>query len=267
MAHYITVDDRVRLACRVEGGEDLPALVFSNSLGTDLHMWDGQVEALRDKFRIVRYDTRGHGLSSVPQRPATIERLGRDLLAVLDQYGIERAHVCGLSMGGLTAIWVAVTHPERVSRVVLANTAARIGTDEGWNQRIEAVRAGGMAAVSDTVVSRFFSEGFRARQPEVVGSTADMLLATDPQGYNTACEAIRDTDLRSVVSKIRAPTLIIGGSVDVSTPASQAEELYLEIEGSKLVVFEDTAHLSNIEQSAAFNDLLLQFLAGGETAT
>ncbi|HET9493692.1 MAG TPA: 3-oxoadipate enol-lactonase [Chloroflexia bacterium] len=257
---YITASDGVTLACREDGGESLPALVFSNSLGTAMHVWDPQVEALRTHFRIIRYDIPGHGQSSVPSQPATIERLGEDLLAVLDAYGLERAHICGLSLGGLTALWLAATHPERVSRAVFANTAARIGSSETWNARIEAVRAGGMASVRDAVVSRFLSPGFQARDPGTTGRFGDMVEATDPGGYIAACAALATTDLRPIVPNITAPSLIISGALDEATPPSQAAELHRAIPGSEMAAL-DAAHLSSLEQPTAFNALLLRFLA------
>jgi 3-oxoadipate enol-lactonase len=260
MVRYITAGDGVTLACREDGSESLPALVFSNSLGTAMRVWDPQVEALRPHFRIIRYDIRGHGQSSVPTRPATIERLGEDLLAVLNAYALDRAHICGLSLGGLTALWLAATHPERVDRAVFANTAARIGSAESWNARIEAVRAGGMAAVREAVVSRFLSPAFQARDPHTTLRFGDMLEATDPNGYIAACAALATADLRPVVPNITAPSLIIAGALDEATPPSQAAELHRAIPGSEMAVL-DAAHLSSLEQPGAFNALLLQFLA------
>jgi 3-oxoadipate enol-lactonase len=189
----------------------------------------------------------------------TIERLGRDLLALLDYLGIARAHVCGLSLGGMTALWLAAHHPERVGRAVFANTAARIGTAATWDARIAAVRGGGMAAVRDAVVARFFSEGFRARRPDVARAFGDMLEATRPDGYVAACAALRDADLRAVVPAIRAPALIVAGALDEATPPAQSEELHTAIGGSEMVAL-DAAHLSNVEQPEAFSARLLLFL-------
>jgi 3-oxoadipate enol-lactonase len=208
-------------------------------------------------FRIVRYDTRGHGRSGVPAGSATIERLGRDLLALLDHLSIVRAQLCGLSLGGLTAQWLAVYHPERVSRLVLANTAARIGSIEGWGERIAAVRQGGMAAVRNAVLARFFSPAFSLAHPQTLQVYAAMLTATDPQGYAACCAALREADLRAEVGSITAPTLIIAGALDEATPPAQAEELRAAIPGSELVVLDEVAHLSNIERPDAFNSLLL----------
>jgi 3-oxoadipate enol-lactonase len=259
---YITLEDGARLAAVTDGDESLPSLIFSNSVGTDRRLWEGQASALSERFHIVRYDTRGHGQSSSAPEPKTIDRLGADLLAVLDHYRIERAHVCGLSLGGLTAMWVAAMHPERVSRVVLANTAARIGSVEWWNTRIDAVRTGGMSSIRDIVLSRFFTESFRESHPEAANPFGDRLEALDPAGYIAACEVLRDTDVHPLLPRIKTPTLVIGGAFDPSTPVSQAVELHEAIAGSRLVVLENAAHLSNIEQPGQFNAALLQFLDG-----
>ncbi len=167
------VADGVRLAYRIDGPDHAPTIVMLNSLGTDLRMWDPQVALLSHTLRIVRYDCRGHGSSDVPAGPYTLERLGLDLLALFDRLGIEQAYICGLSLGGMVALWFAASYPDRVVRAVFANTAARIGTQESWNARIEAVRTGGMRAVRDMALARFLSEGFRRKHPEVVRNLGD----------------------------------------------------------------------------------------------
>jgi 3-oxoadipate enol-lactonase len=259
---YVIVNDDVRLAYRVDGAHDAPTLVFINSLGTELRMWDRQVAALTARFRIVRYDTRGHGRSGVPGAPATIERLGHDLLALLDHLHIERTHICGVSLGGLTALWFAAHHPERVERAVFANTAARIGSAESWSARIATVQAHGMHAVRDTVIARFLSAPFRARHPDVAHTMGDMLEATDPAGYVAACAALRDADLRARVPTIGVPSLIVAGALDEATPPSQSEELHIAVKESELAML-SAGHLSNIEQPTAFNAHLLRFLISG----
>ena len=256
----ITTGDGVRLAYRVDGEANAPPLLFVNSLGTDLRMWEPQAVCFSRRFRVIRYDTRGHGRSDAPPGPYTIERLGGDILALLDSLSVERAHVCGLSLGGLTALWLAAHHPGRLRSAILANTAARIGTVEGWSARIEAVRAGGMPAVRETVLERFFSAAFRRAHPEVVDAIGDTLVATDPLGYIAACSALRDTDLRAEVSAVRVPSLVVAGALDESTPPSQAEELHTAIPGSKLVVLPEAAHLSNLEQPEAFNQAIFDWL-------
>jgi 3-oxoadipate enol-lactonase len=250
--------DGLELAYRSDGPIDAPAIVFSNSLGTDLRLWDPQIPLLREQFRIVRYDTRGHGRSGVSSTQSGIARYGLDLLALLDHLEIARANICGLSLGGMTAMWIAAHHPHRVEHVIFANTAARIGTDEGWNARIDAVRNGGMAAIRDVVVSRFLSGSFRARAPETTRDIGEMLVGTNPDGYIAACLALREANLTSVIGSIRAPSLIIAGRSDESTPLSQSEALRAAIPGSELVVLE-TAHLSNVERPREFSEHVARF--------
>ncbi len=252
--------DGARLAFRVDGPDHAPPLVFINSLGTDMRMWGVQVSVLGQIFRVVRYDTRGHGQSDAPEGPYTIEQLGRDTLTLLDHLDIEQAHVCGLSLGGMTALWMAVAHPERVSCAVFANTAARIGSVDSWQARIDAVQAGGMAAVREMVLARFLSPSFREQCPDETHAVGDMLEATDPTGYIGACAALRDTDLHPVVGSISVSSLIIAGALDESTPPAQSDELHAVITGSELVML-PAGHLSNIEQPEQFSDHLLRFLA------
>ncbi len=257
--NYFTSSD-VRLAYQVDGPDDAPTLVMVNSVGTNLHMWDAQVARLSHALRIVRYDARGHGASDVPAGPYTITQFGLDLLALLDELRIEQANICGLSLGGVTALWLAIEYPHRVTRAVFANTAARIGTTESWNARIEAVSAGGMAAIRDMVLARFLSQNFRQQHPETAQQIGDMIEATNPIGYIAACAALRDADLRGLIHEIRIPSLILGGALDESTPPSQAHELHNLIPGSQLRIFDEVAHLSNIERPDEFSEYVLSFL-------
>ena len=245
---------------RLDGPHGAPPVVFSNSLGCDWHMWDAQVAALEDRFRLVRYDTRGHGRSGDAGEPVTLEELAGDVLALMDHLGITRSHLCGLSLGGATALWLAAHHPERLDRVVFANTAAKIGTPELWAERIEAVRRGGMSAVRDAALGRFLSAPFRIRCPEVTRQIAAMIQATAPGAYIACCEALRDADLRPVVASIGVRALIVASELDVSTPPAQAEALHAAIRGSQLMVLPQTAHLSNVESADVFNTALLAFL-------
>ena len=249
-----------RLAYQVDGSDDAPTLVLVNSIGTNLHMWDAQVARLSNTLRIVRYDARGHGASDVPAGPYTITQFGLDLLALLDELQIQQANICGLSLGGITALWFAIEYPHRVARAVFANTAARIGTTESWNARIETVSAGGMAAIRDTVLARFLSANFRQQHPETVQQIGDMIEATNPSGYISACMALRDADLRARVHEIRTSSLILGAALDESTPPSQAHELHNLIAGSQLRIFDEVAHLSNIERPDEFSEYVLSFL-------
>lgn len=257
----------IQLAYQVDGSVDAPTLVMVNSISTNFHMWDAQVARLSHALRIVRFDARGHGASAVPDGPYTIEQFGLDLLALLDELRIERANICGLSLGGITTLWFAIAYPHRVAHAVFANTAARIGTTESWDARIEAVKRGGMSAIRDAALARFLSAHFRQHHPETARTISDMIDATNPIGYIAACVALRDADLRMRVHEIQAPSLIIAGALDESTPPSQSHELHDSIPGSQLIVFDKTAHLSNVERPDEFNEYVLSFLNESLTKT
>ena len=182
----------VRLSYRLDGAPEAPLLMLSNSLGTALAMWDSQLAEFAKRFRVLRYDSRGHGGSEVAPGPYRIDDLGRDALALLDAVGVDRVRFCGLSMGGMVGMWLGSNAAERIERLVLCNTSAQIGTPELWNSRIEMVRGGGMEAVTPAVLERWFTSGFRARAPQAVEKVRRMLLATPPEGYAACCAAIRD---------------------------------------------------------------------------
>jgi 3-oxoadipate enol-lactonase len=247
------------IAYRVEGPSDRPAVVFSNSLGTDHRLWDRQVPAVEQQFRVVRYEACGHGVADLPRGRVTIARLAEGLIALLDHLGIDRAVVCGCSLGGVIALWLAVNRPERLTGVVLANTGAKVGTDESWTTRIAAVRAGGTAAVRDQVIGRFLTPEFRSRDPRTTALIAGMLEATNPEGYIAACEALRESDLRAAARTVRVPAMIIGSERDQSTPPALSHELHASIAGSELVMIPDAAHLSNVERPDLFNAALTRF--------
>ncbi len=244
---------------RLDGPAGAPVLMLSNSLGTDLTMWDAQLPAFAAGYRVLRYDTRGHGASPVTPGPYTIEQLGRDALALLDALGIGHAHFCGLSMGGMVGQWLGVHAPQRLGRLVLANTAARIGPAELWERRIAAVTAGGMAAIADGVLTRWFTDGYVARAPQTVARVRAVLEATDPAGYTAACAAVRDMDQRAVVTRIAVPTLVVAGTHDLATPPADGRWLAGAIGGARYVEF-DAAHLSNLEAEAGFTAAVLGFL-------
>jgi 3-oxoadipate enol-lactonase len=240
-------------------GDKEPVLVFSNSLGTDFSMWDPQVPELQSRFRILRYDTRGHGQSSVTPVDYTIEQLGRDVLGLLDSLHLDRVHFCGLSMGGMIGMWLGIHEPERLHRLVLSNTAARIGTKELWNARIATVRKDGMRSVAAAVIERWFTPEFRASFPEKVARAQRMLENSPPEGYAACCAAIRDMDQREAVAQIKTPTLVIYGGRDPVTPASEAHFLTEQIRGAVEVELA-AAHLSNVEQPGAFTAAVSSFL-------
>jgi 3-oxoadipate enol-lactonase len=241
-------------------GDKEPVLVFSNSLGTDFSMWDPQMAELQGRFRILRYDTRGHGQSSATPADYTIEQLGRDVLALLDSLRLDRVYFCGLSMGGMIGIWLAIHAPSRLHRLVLSNTAARIGTKEMWNARIATVRKDGMKSVAAAVIERWFTAEFRASFPEKVARAQQMLENTPPEGYAACCAAIRDMDQRETVAQIKTPTLVIYGGSDPVTPASEAQFLTDRIRGAVKVEL-PAAHLSNVEQAGAFTEAVSNFLS------
>jgi 3-oxoadipate enol-lactonase len=256
--NFASTDDGCRIAYRVEGSG--PALILSNSLGTNMDMWKPQVEALAAQFRVIRYDCRGHGGSDVPTGGYAIARLAEDALAVLDACGVARAHFCGLSMGGMVGQWLAARAPERLDRLILANTSAYLGPPSNWQARIEMVRAHGMAAVADAVVERWFTQGFRETSVLEVEAILNMLLATDPQGYASCCAAIRDMDLRPIATLNAVPTLVIAGAHDPATPPVQSEAIVGGAQNAKLLTL-PAAHLSNIECAQDFTDAVVAFLS------
>ncbi len=252
------------LRYRVEGPADAPAVLMSNSLGTTLELWDGQVAEWSRTYRVIRYDTRGHGKSSVGRTlsgpPAyTIDDLGRDALAVLDAAGAKTAHVCGISLGGLTAMWLGVNAPDRVNALIVANTAAKVGTAERWTDRVAKLRSEGMVAMADLARTNWFTEGFRRDHPGVVQRYHTMVASCPPDGYAGCCAALRDADLREAIKGIRARTLVVGGDQDPSTPLSGSEEIQRSIAGARLVVF-PCAHLSNVEKAEEFTQQGAAFL-------
>jgi 3-oxoadipate enol-lactonase len=253
------VDD-ARLHYRTDGDSARPCVVFSNSLGTDLGMWDAQAAALAADFFVVRYDTRGHGRSDRGSAPVTIARLGQDVIGLLDVLGIQRAHFCGISMGGLTGQWLGAHAPQRIAKLVLANTAARIGTAEGWSARARLVRAEGMGAVADGAAARWFTPAFVDRHPHTVSHMIRLLREQDAEGYAACCEALADADLRSALGSIAAPTLSIAGEFDPVTTVADGEALAEGIPGAQLVSV-PASHISNIEAEQPFTATLLRFLA------
>jgi len=256
----MTESGTARLHHVLEGPEDAPVLVLASSLGTTLQMWEAQAGALRERFRLVRYDHRGHGGSEVPPGPYTLDDLGRDALALLDSLGIERFSFCGLSLGGMVGMWVASEAPERVERLVLCCTSARLEPGP-WEARARTVRKEGMGAISETVVQRWFTPRFREEHPEVVRWAIGMLEGTPPEGYAGCCEAIRDMDLRGRLGSIRASTLVISGSDDPATPTEHAERIASSVPGARLAVIPHSAHLANVEQPEAVTGEILAHLS------
>lgn len=242
-----------------DGGERSPALFFANSLGADHTMWEPQVAALASRWRVIRYDARGHGESGVTPGPYTVELLGQDVLALLDHLQVERAAFCGLSLGGATGQWLGLHAKNRFTKLVLANTAAKIGTPEAWNQRIAAVNAGGVAAVADAVLQRWFTTAFAQREPVTLARMKAMMVRQPAAGYAAQCAAVRDADFRDALPTIEVPTLVIAGTHDASTTAADGAFLAQRIPGARYVQL-DAAHISNVEAPAAFTAALRDFL-------
>jgi 3-oxoadipate enol-lactonase len=252
--------NNTHLFYRLEGRSDLPALVFSHSLGCDLGMWAPQMPDLLDHFQILRYDTRGHGASAIPAGDYTLDQLGQDVLALADKLNLSRLAFCGISMGGAVGQWLAINAPQRLTKLVLANTSAKFGTRETWDDRRKAVLEGGMQAIIDATMQRFFSA--ENQQSVWAQSTRAVVLGTDPIGYAACCTVLRDADTRSELSKISVPTLVIGSDKDPSTPwDGNGSVLARDIPGAQAVRLE-SAHLSNLEQPRVFTTAVLDFLLG-----
>jgi len=248
----------VRLFYRLEGRPELPILVLSHSLGCDHGMWEPQVSDLLQRFRLLRYDTRGHGASDVVPGEYSIEMLGRDVLALCDALNIKNFAFCGLSMGGAVGQWLGLNAPERLTTLILANTSPQFGTRETWEARLQAVRQGGMAGIEEAVLQRFFSPANRAST--WAHSVRAVFLATDPKGYAGCCVALRDVHFKDAVNQIKTPTLVIGSEGDPSTPwEGNGDILARNIPAAKAVVLRG-AHLSNLEQPRSFTAAVLEFL-------
>ena len=244
---------------QIDGDPRLPWLVLSHGLGLDLTMWAPQIAALARRFRVLRYDTRGHGASTIPATPTDIEQLGRDVTTLFDHLGIERAHFCGFSMGGMIGIWLGIHAPARIDRLVLAHTAARIGPVSMWNERIATVETHGIKAISDVAMRRWFTSAFIARQPEIVGELKRAMERNNARGYVFCCAAIRDADFRGRLDAIRSPTLVLSGARDAATTSVDADHLQRRIAGARRIKL-DAAHLSNYETPDEFTGALLDFL-------
>ena len=242
-----------------EGRADAPVLMMCNSLGTDLHMWDPQAPAFAKEFRLVRYDRRGHGKSGVPPGPYSMERFGRDVLAILDDLNIEKTHWCGLSMGGMIGQWLGANAPERFGKMVLANTACYYPDPTNWLNRIKAVKEGGVASVADIVIAAWLTADFREREPQITANLKAMMIATPAQGYIACCEALSTLDQRELLPRIKSPTLVIAGRHDMSTPVAAGEFIRSHIPGASMTLL-DAAHISNVEQPHAFTDAVVGFL-------
>jgi 3-oxoadipate enol-lactonase len=249
----------------VSGPADAPVVVLSNSLGATHRMWDAQADSLAERFRVVRYDTRGHGGSPVPPGPYTIDDLADDIVALLDRLGVARAHVVGLSLGGMTAMRLAARNPERVDRLVLLCTGANLAPSSPWTDRAATVRADGTAAVAEAVVGRWFTPDFLDANPEVRKESEEMVATTPAEGYAGCCEVIEAMDLRPDLAQIAAPTLAIAGADDPATPPPYLEAIATSVQDGRLLVVPDSAHLANAQQPGTITPAIIDHLTGGTT--
>ena len=237
-------------------------MVLSNSLGTDMWMWEGVLPALTSRFRVLRYDQRGHGGSPAPSGPYSIADLGGDALELLDRLELERVSFCGLSLGGMTGMWLAVNAPERIDRLGLLCTSAHLPPREDWEDRAARVRAAGMDQLVEASLERWFSPELAERQPEVVERGRQGLRAVEPEGYASCCEAIAGHDLRARLGEVRAPTLVIATEDDPSTPPEHGREIAGGIDGARLLVLEHGRHLVAAEHPEECARELLGHLGG-----
>jgi 3-oxoadipate enol-lactonase len=255
----INADDGCPLHVEIEGRDGAPVLMLSNSLGTNLHMWDDQAAEFAKHSRLVRYDRRGHGKSGAPKGPYSFDRFGRDIVAIIDALKIKKMNWCGLSMGGMDGQWLGAHAPDRVEKLILANTNFYYADKAPWADRIKFVQEKGLAELVGPNMERWFTAGFRERAPQAIARMREMFVATNPAGYVACVEAIRDMDFRASNPKVTTPTLVIVGKQDPATPPSAGEAIAQQIKGAKLVAL-DAAHISNVEQPKAFTDAVLNFL-------
>ncbi|HEY8473655.1 MAG TPA: 3-oxoadipate enol-lactonase [Natronosporangium sp.] len=254
----------VELRHTVDGPADAPILVLGPSLGTTTAIWQPQLPALVQRFRVVRYDHRGHGRSPGPPGPYRIDDLGGDLLRLLDRLGAERVRLAGISLGGAVAGWLAGTAPDRVDRLAMLATSPRFGTPEAWVERAATVRAAGMAAIADTVIGRWFTDGFATRHAGVVGWVRQQLVTTPPEPYAACCAALETLDLSPVFPAVTAPTLVLAGADDPVSPPEHARAIGAAIPGARVEVVPDAAHLLNVEQPDRVTTALLDFFGAAD---
>ncbi|NLS70905.1 alpha/beta fold hydrolase [Bradyrhizobium brasilense] len=258
---HFTTADGCRIAYRIDGPDDRPALALSNSIATNLHMWDRSMPALSRSFRVLRYDTRGHGGSDAPTGAYSIDRLGRDVVELLDALRIDRAHFLGLSLGGFVGQWLGIFAPDRIDRLILSNTSSYLASELPFDEQIRAVLAAkDMNGIADGFMRNWFPATMLAAPNEVVDEFRNMVLTTPPRGLAGCYAALRDVDLRRAISLIAAPTLVIGGESDTVTRASHSADIAATITDAKLVLLPGV-HILNIEQPDRFNSEVVSFLA------
>lgn len=253
--------DGCTIAYRVEGPCNGPTVLLSCSLGTNMDMWSPQMSSLPANYRVIAYDPRGHGRSSVPAGAYGMDRLGRDVFELLDALSLESVHFCGLSLGGMIGQWLAIRAPSRLKSLAICNSAPYMGPPEAWDDRIRKVLNTGMASIANAVLERWFAPGFQEAEPGKCEDMRAMLLSTNPVGYAGCCAAIRDMDMRPLLPLITVPTLVVGGTKDPATPFAQSELIASQIKQPRLVTI-DAAHLSNVEKPEEFSEILSTWLQG-----
>ncbi|MCO8067239.1 3-oxoadipate enol-lactonase [Acinetobacter schindleri] len=241
------------------GDASKPALVFSNSLGTKFSMWQPQIDFFQKDYFVICYDTRGHGASSAPQGPYSIDQLGQDVVNLLDHLNIEKAAFCGISMGGLTGQWLAINRPERFNQVVVCNTAAKIGQEKAWLERASLVREQGLTPIASTAAGRWFTEAFVQSNPDIITKLSNDLGAGSPEGYASCCEALAKADLREQLKQVKIPVFIIAGQQDPVTTMEDGLFIQKQIFNSQLFNI-NASHISNLEQPEDFNNTIINFL-------
>jgi 3-oxoadipate enol-lactonase len=259
----------VRLVAELDDGPaDAPVLVLANPIGTTMDVWEAQLPVLRRRFRLLRFNARGHGGSAAPTGPYSLAELGTDVLGLLNSYGITTAAFCGVSLGGMTGLWLAANAPDRISSLVVCCTAITpMPSRQAWLDRAGLVREQGMAAISEMMPARWFTPGFIAREPAAVSRVVEMLTGTDPEGYAGCAEAIAELDLRSVLSSVKAPALVISGEQDPAAPPWQGAITARGIPGSRLVVIRGTSHLACYETPGPVTAAIDRHLAGSVPAS
>jgi 3-oxoadipate enol-lactonase len=255
---FLTASDGCSIFHRFDGDEGKPVVVLSNSLGSTHEMWEPQMPALTARYRVLRYDNRGHGQSDAPPPPYTIDRIATDAKELITELGVAPALWCGVSMGGMVGIWLGANAPQLLRRAVLANTSPLIGPPDLWNQRIALIESQGMDVLSKAVIQRWLTAPYAAEHPEIAGKLMVGIASTPPHGYIGTASAIRDMDLRDLLPRVSVPVLVIAGSQDESTKVAMGEEIVAGVPGARFAILE-AAHLSNIEQADEFNKLILNF--------
>lgn len=246
----------------IEGPHDAPVLVLSGSIGSSTDMWLPQREALADEYRVISYDHRGHGKSPVPSGPYSVAEMATDVLALLDRLDIEKAHFCGLSLGGAVGMWLGRYHPHRLDQLVLACTSAFFGPKDMWADRIDLARKEGMDWIADFSLPRWLTQDFIDQEPQAAERIRTMLANTPLDGYVSACEALGDWDFADKLPDLPTPTLVIAGTVDPSTPPDHAREIAALVPRARMTILEGAAHLANVQRPTEFTDLLRAHLLG-----